>query len=167
MHQNKDMNKIHKILFVCLGNICRSPAAQGIMESIVCEKGDEKWHIDSAGTYSGHSGELPDRRMAKAAQARGYNLTHRARTVSPSDFYDFDYIIAMDDDNYHTLRTMAPDVQTEAKVVRMSEYFAPERRLTYVPDPYYSGVEGFELVLDLLEEACGNLHRTITEGSQS
>ena len=87
-----------KVLFVCLGNICRSPAANGILESMVEQRGlADLIEVDSAGTYSGHTGELPDPRMRRAASARGYDLKHRARTVRESDFYDFDMIIVMDD----------------------------------------------------------------------
>lgn len=149
-------DKKHKILFVCLGNICRSPAAEEILRVIARESG-KNWEIDSAGTYSGHKGELPDRRMYAAARKRGYNLTHRARPVSIADFIDFDIIMAMDDDNYETLRKMAPDNESEDKVVRIRDFFNKERNDTYVPDPYYSGADGFEYVLDLLEEACGNI----------
>ena len=145
-----------RILFVCLGNICRSPAAEEILRTITRKAGKD-WKIDSAGTYSGHKGELPDRRMHAAAGKRGYSLTHRARPVSIGDFLDFDMIVAMDDDNYETLRMMAPDTESENKVVRIRDFFNEGRTDTYVPDPYYSGWEGFEYVLDLLEEACENI----------
>lgn len=147
-----------KILFVCLGNICRSPAAEEILRTKAAKEG-KNWFIDSAGTYSGHKGQLPDRRMYAAAKKRGYDLTHRARSVVMSDFLDFDMIAAMDDDNYETLRMLAPDIESEKKIVRIREFFNPERDETYVPDPYYSGNEGFEYVLDLLEEACENIVR--------
>ena len=145
-----------RILFVCLGNICRSPAAEEILRTIT-KKAGKDWETDSAGTYSGHKGELPDRRMYEAAKKRGYNLTHRARPVSIGDFLDFDMIVAMDDDNYETLRMMAPDTESENKVIRIRDFFNEDRTDTYVPDPYYSGREGFEYVLDLLEEACENI----------
>ena len=94
-----------KVLFVCLGNICRSPAAHGIFEKMVAERGlNDKIEVDSAGTYPGHRGELPDPRMRRAALERGYNLSHRARTVSEDDFYDFDLIIVMDDSNYERVK---------------------------------------------------------------
>lgn len=94
----------YKVLFVCLGNICRSPAAHGIFESIVEKNHDsELFEVDSAGLYSGHQGQLPDRRMRHAAEARGYILTHRARPVSSLDFLDCDMVIAMDDQNYEDL----------------------------------------------------------------
>ena len=97
-------NKKYKVLFVCLGNICRSPAAHGIFEHIVAQNGmSESIEIDSAGTYNGHQGELPDRRMRTAAAPRGYSLTHRSRPVNTMDFLDFDLIVAMDDNNYENL----------------------------------------------------------------
>ena len=151
-------NKKHKILFVCLGNICRSPAAEGIFRTIVERNGAEDgFETDSAGTYSGHRGDLPDRRMRRAAAARGYVLTHRARPVETGDFFDFDLIIAMDDNNFTDLIHMAPSVETSRKIKRMSDYFS-RHSLDYVPDPYYMGADGFELVLDLLEDACRNLY---------
>ncbi len=154
-------NKKYKILFVCLGNICRSPAAQGIFQAIVDRNGcSDAFAIDSAGTYSGHRGDLPDRRMRRAAEARGYSLTHRARPVSMQDFFDSDLIIAMDDNNFTDLMHLAPSVETSRKIKRMSAYFSGHS-LDYVPDPYYMGADGFELVLDLLEDACRGLFDSI------
>jgi protein-tyrosine phosphatase len=146
-----------KILFVCLGNICRSPAAQGMMEHLLAEAGlAGVVEVDSAGTYAGHQGELPDHRMRTHARRRGLELTHRSRPVRSTDFDEFDLIIAMDDRNYDDLRRLAPTVEAEGKVHRMVDY---SRRPTYdyVPDPYYSGADGFELVLDMLEDACSGL----------
>ena len=156
-------NKIHKIVFVCLGNICRSPAAQGIFESIV-EKNNasDRFEADSAGLYSGHRGQLPDARMRRAAAARGYGLIHRARPVSSLDFPDFDLVIAMDDENYEALMHLAPSVEDSRKIKRMSDYLT-SHGISYIPDPYYMGAEGFELVLDLLEEACRNLYNSLSE----
>ena len=147
-----------KILFVCLGNICRSPAAQGIMQALVDERGlADRYFLDSAGTYAGHCGELPDKRMRIHAARRGYTLTHRSRPVREGDFDDFDIIVAMDDSNYHNLRRLAPTVEAEAKVVRMTDYCRMHPYYDAVPDPYYEGASGFELVLDLLEDACRGL----------
>ena len=147
----------YKVLFVCLGNICRSPAAHGIFEHIVRERGlQDVIEVDSAGTYGGHRGELPDRRMRNAAMYRGYALTHRSRQVSSLDFLDFDLIIAMDDQNYEDLMHLAPSVEATHKVKRMAKYLVTHS-ISYIPDPYYMGIEGFTLVLDLLEEGCGNL----------
>lgn len=151
----------YKVLFVCLGNICRSPAAQGIFEHIVRENGmADRIEADSAGTYGGHRGEMPDRRMRTAALYRGYALTHRSRQVSAMDFLDFDLVIAMDDQNYEDLMHLAPSVEATHKIRRMSE-FLTEHRMSYIPDPYYMGTEGFGLVLDLLEEGCRNLYQAI------
>ena len=153
----EEVNSKYKVLFVCLGNICRSPAAHGIFEHVVREKGmEDKIEVDSAGTYSGHRGELPDRRMRNAAMYRGYALTHRSRPVSSLDFLDFDMIIAMDDQNYEDLMHLAPSVEATHKIRRMAEFFTTHK-ISYVPDPYYMGAEGFQLVLDLLEEEHVNL----------
>ena len=137
----EEVNSKYKVLFVCLGNICRSPAAQGIFEHIVRENGmQDRIEADSAGTYSGHRGELPDRRMRTAALYRGFALTHKARPVSGLDFLYFDLIIAMDDQNYEDLMHLAPSVEATHKIRRMSE-FLQRRKMSYIPDPYYMGVE--------------------------
>lgn len=144
-----------KILFVCLGNICRSAAANGVMERIVEREGlGESIEVDSAGTYGGHRGELPDARMRAAAQSRGYNLTHRSRKIEEEDFYRFDYIIVMDDMNYESVSRLAPERKYLDKVYRFVEFCTKHPQWSYVPDPYYEGREGFELVLDLLEDGC-------------
>lgn len=151
----------YRVLFVCLGNICRSPAAQGIFESVVAARGaSDRFEADSAGIYSGHQGQLPDRRMRSAAAERGYDLVHRARPVSSMDFLDFDLIIAMDDQNYEDLMHLAPSVEATHKIKRMASYLTTHS-ISYIPDPYYMGRDGFELVLDLLEEACTNLYLSI------
>ena len=146
-----------KLLFVCLGNICRSPAAQAVMQEIV-DRDDELQFIelDSAGTYGGHAGDLPDSRMRMHAEKRGYVLTHRSRQIRNSDFDRFDMILAMDDRNYDDLRAMAPDVESERKVYRMTD-FCRQLAVDHIPDPYYGGSSGFEQVLDMLEDACAGL----------
>ena len=147
-----------KILFVCLGNICRSPAANGVMEQMVGEQGlQEKFLIDSAGTYGGHAGELPDPRMRVAASRRGYNLTHRSRKFREQDYHDFDMIIVMDDSNYENVARLAPERKYLDKVYRFVEFTKNHPNWSYVPDPYYEGHEGFELVLDILEDGCAEL----------
>lgn len=157
-----------RILFVCLGNICRSPAAQAIMQSAVDAAGvSGRYELDSAGLYSGHAGDLPDKRMRVHATRRGYTLDHRARPVRSSDFDSFDLIVAMDDSNYSRLRAFAPTPEAEAKVVRMMDYCTLATRYDHVPDPYYEGAEGFELVLDLLEDACTGLLRTLSQKHDS
>lgn len=159
----EEANNRYKVLFVCLGNICRSPAAQGIFEHIVRENGmEDKIEVDSAGTYGGHRGELPDKRMRTAAMYRGYGLTHRSRPISSLDFLDFDLVIAMDDQNYEDLMHVAPSVEATHKIKRMSS-FLKVRQMSYIPDPYYMGSEGFALVLDLLEDGCRNLYEAIVK----
>lgn len=147
------------ILFVCLGNICRSPAAEGVMQAVVDEEGAAaRFTIDSAGTGDYHIGDLPDRRMIIHARRRGYELTHRCRQVRAYDFDDFDIIVAMDASNERNLRRIAPSPEAEAKIVQMAEFVDIASRYDHIPDPYYEGAEGFELVLDLLQSACRNLY---------
>ena len=156
MNESNITNK-YKVHFVCLGNICRSPAAQGIFEHYVRENGlQDRIEADSAGTYGGHRGELPDRRMRTAALYRGFALTHQSRQVKSIGLLDFDLVIAMDDQNYEDLMHIAPSVEATHKIRRMAD-FLTTRRISYIPDPYYMGAEGFSHVLDLLEESCSNL----------
>lgn len=153
-----------RILFVCLGNICRSPAAEGVLRDMAARRGmDEMVDIDSAGTYAGHTGDMPDYRMRAAALSRGYVLTHRARQVRESDFFDFDIIVAMDDSNYHNLFRLAPTPESREKIFRMAEFFTSHAEWSHVPDPYYEGHEGFELVLDMLEDGCAEMLRRISQ----
>ncbi len=152
-----------RILFVCLGNICRSPAAQGVMQTEIDRAGvADRFELDSCGFYGGHAGDLPDRRMREHGFQRGYNFTHRSRVIRPQDYYDFDLIIGMDDRNISNLRDNAPSVEAEHKIARMSEFAVGFPEADCVPDPYYEGAEGFELVLDLLEDACSELLRELT-----
>ena len=148
-----------KILFVCLGNICRSPGAEAIMKAWIKKEGKEKeFLIDSAGLYSGHAGALPDERMRRHASRRGYVLDSRARTFYPTaDFAEFDMIIGMDDQNIRDLQRMATSEEEKNKIFKMTDFC---QRFSYrdsVPDPYYGGDSGFELVLDLLEDAVEGL----------
>ena len=144
-----------RVLFVCLGNICRSPAAQVVMQHLVEERNMEAlYDIDSAGTYGGHSGQMPDRRMRVHARQRGYELTHRARQVTSDDMKHFDVIVGMDAANVDDLQSMAYTDAQMRKVVSMGSYIRLNHHYDHVPDPYYEGSEGFELVLDLLEDAC-------------
>ena len=113
--------------------------------------------VDSAGTYGGHAGERSDIRMRRAAAARGIEMTHRARQVKEADFENFDRIIAMDDNNYEALFRLAPDRDAQNKIFRFREYLRRHSDWSYIPDPYYEGHEGFELVLDLLEDGCATL----------
>lgn len=153
----KNKEKV-KILFVCLGNICRSPAAQGVMQSIIDKRGtSDRFELDSCGFYGGHAGDLPDKRMRVHAARRGYELTHRSRQIRPWDFDDFDLIIGMDDANIRDLMEAAPSPEAQAKVRRMTDFTRLHPYYDAVPDPYYEGAEGFELVLDLLEDGCEGL----------
>ena len=146
-----------KILFVCMGNICRSPAAEGIMKQKVQEQGlEDCFHLDSAGLYDYHEGELPDHRMRNHALKRGYKLTSRSRPVVYDDFNKFDLIIGMDDSNINNLKRMAPDPESQQKIKQMTDY-CRHYHDNHVPDPYYGGASGFEHVLDLLEDACEGL----------
>ena len=157
----KNKDKV-RLLFVCLGNICRSPAAEGVMRSIVENEGDSsRYDIDSAGTGNYHIGDLPDHRMRIHARRRGYELTHRCRQVTESDFDDFDLIVAMDASNELNLRRIAPSPEAENKIIMMADFADLATRYDHIPDPYYEGAEGFELVLDLLQSACQNLYTHI------
>ena len=154
----------YSVLFICLGNICRSPAAQAVMQRMVDERGlTDRFIIDSAGIGGWHIGDLPDKRMRVHARPRGYELTHRARKVRSADFEDFDLIVGMDAANVDDLCSMAATIEQQDKVVMMGDYIRQYPNYDYVPDPYYEGSEGFELVLDLLEDACDNLLNRIIE----
>lgn len=162
----KEKTAPYKLLFVCLGNICRSPAAEGVMKSLVGQAGQaDRFEIDSAGTYGGHAGEGADARMQRAAAKRGYRLTSRSRRLRSEDFDRFDRILVMDDANYENVHRMAPDPESARKIYRMVE-FCRHHDATYVPDPYYEGAEGFEIVLDLLEDACQGLYEDLMQGEE-
>lgn len=157
--------KPFRILFVCLGNICRSPAADGIMHQRVEAEGLQGViSIDSAGTYGGHAGELPDGRMRQHARKRGYELTHRSRKVTHHDFEAFDLLLGMDDNNVRDLHHLAETLEEKNKIRRMTD-FCTNTEVDYVPDPYYEGAAGFEHVLDILEDACSGLLNAIKTGS--
>lgn len=153
-----------RVLFVCLGNICRSPAGEGVLRAIVEENGkDSGWEIDSAGTGGYHAGDLPDSRMRVHARERGLELAHICRKVRPSDFDDFDLILAMDDNNLRDLRRLAPTLEASRKIMTMGGFMDQHLGYDYVPDPYYEGAEGFELVLDLLQNGCMNLYTLLEQ----
>lgn len=147
-----------KILFVCMGNICRSPSAEAVFNAKIKDKGlMHKYMCDSAGTIGFHAGEPADSRMKVHASKRGYRLTSISRKVDVrNDFEEFDMIIGMDEDNMMNLTSMAWTKATEAKLFKMTD-FCKENQYDAVPDPYYGGEKGFELVLDLLEDACEGL----------
>ena len=146
-----------KILFVCLGNICRSPTAEAVFRAVAAREAPELMiEVDSAGTAGYHVGEPPDLRTRQAARRRGYDMSSlRARIVEPRDFEDFDFILAMDRENLKVLNHRAP-VQARDRV-RLFLEFAPDAATTEVPDPYYGGPNGFEEVLDLVEAATQGL----------
>lgn len=154
------MSKI-KVLFVCMGNICRSPTAEGVFNHIIQKLGTaDRFHLDSAGTHAYHVGESPDARAQQTAKARGVDLSYiRARKFTAGDFETFDYILAMDTDNYEILMEACPD-EHQHKVKLFLE-FAPEHPERDVPDPYYGGQHGFEHVFDLVEAASHGFHDSI------
>ncbi|MEY2984230.1 MAG: hypothetical protein RLZZ568_847 [Cyanobacteriota bacterium] len=146
-----------KILFVCLGNICRSPAAENIMNHHIAAAGlTTVIECDSAGTSHYHLGSPPDRRMADSLKKRGYRVSGRARQFHPKDFAEFDLILAMDRDNYREILSHDGQGQYNHKVKMMCDY-ARNFRDPEVPDPYYGGQAGFDHVIDLLEDACRHL----------
>lgn len=149
------------VLFVCLGNICRSPTADGVFRKLLVSEGlSDGITVDSCGTATWHVGKEPDQRTQVAAAKRGYDLSGlRARTVTMDDFEQFDYILTMDESNYNDLLVMAP-VQYHGKIQMFLEH-APQFDLTAVPDPYYDGEQGFEFVLDLAETASAGLLKQI------
>lgn len=146
-----------KVLFVCMGNICRSPTAHGVFRHLVRESGLEALiEVDSAGTHAYHVGEPPDRRARETALTRGIDIGDlRARRAEVEDFHYFDYVLAMDQDNYHSLGRICPGGM-ESKLVLFMD-FAPELRRREVPDPYYGGQQGFEQVFDMVEAAARGL----------
>lgn len=146
-----------RILFVCLGNICRSPAAEEVMRSLAEAAGQKHIVTDSAGLIDFHEGELPDVRMRRAADRRGYRLTHRSRPVGPADFKHFDIIAAMDERNRTELLRIAENEQQRAKVVRTADFLTTHTEHSFIPDPYYGREDDFDLVITLLEDACATL----------
>ena len=147
-----------RILFVCLGNICRSCTAEEVFRTLASQAGrSAAFEADSAGIIDYHEGELPDARMRRHALQHGYRLTHRSRPVRPTDFEHFDLIIGMDERNCSKLRRMAPHAAAAAKVQPMASYLTQHDGHSEIPDPYYGGDEGFELVIALLEDACAGL----------
>lgn len=146
-----------RILFVCLGNICRSVTAEEVMRKKLSERGLEKLiEVDSAGLIDYHEGELADARMREHAEHRGYRLLHRSRPVRQDDFSRFDMILGMDHDNVACLRSLVADEDQKRKVGYLASY-ATVHVCDVIPDPYYGGSEGFELVLDLVEDAVDGL----------
>lgn len=138
-----------RVLFVCSGNICRSPTAEAVMRALVARAGlDDEIEVDSAGTGGWHVGEPPDNRAAAAAKRRGITLTGAARQVEPCDFTHFDLVVAVDDENLQRLRRVAPSA-THDRIRLLDD--------VDVPDPYYGGPDGFDTVLDQIDAACRRL----------
>jgi protein-tyrosine phosphatase len=156
-----------RLLFVCLGNICRSPAAEGVFLHLLAQEGlTERFVVDSAGTGGWHVGRPADRRMRAAAERRGIDLPSRARQLEPGDLLRFDRILTMDDDNLQAVQAMARQLGDRglALIEPMTSHCRCFRARE-VPDPYYGGEEGFEHVLDLLEDACGGLLESLRAAS--
>jgi protein-tyrosine phosphatase len=146
-----------KVLFVCLGNICRSPAAHGVLQAMIDKEGlKEQLSVDSAGTSNAHVGHRPDKRMKAAALKRGVELNTKARQFTRTDFEDSELIVVMDQSNFESCKAIALKREHLEKLVLMSD-FTPSFTQKDVPDPYYGEEEGFELVLDMVTEGCGNI----------
>ena len=148
-----------RLLFICLGNICRSPAAHAVMQHKIDEQGStDRYFIDSAGIGGWHVGELPDKRMREHGYRRGYRVDHRARQFDAStDFQRFDYIIVMDHENYKRITSLATNEKHRQKVMMMADFFHVHTNETVVPDPYYGEGAAFEYALDLIEDGCDGL----------
>jgi len=168
MHPTQGKKKKIRLLFVCLGNICRSPAAEGIMMDLIKKNGlQDLIEVDSAGTSGWHEGELPDERMRLHGEKRGYDFCSPSRKLTRQDLSSFDYILVMDENNYKTVRSMASDKEEAKKIHLMTDYLVQYRKLfDQIPDPYYGDASGFELVLDLLEDACEGLLLAIKKAHQ-
>ena len=156
---------VKKILFVCLGNICRSPAAEGIFKKNIKERDLENlFVVDSAGTGGWHVGNLADRRMREAALSRGIELTSRSRKIDDNDLYEFDHILVMDKDNLNAVKSLIKDdMHSINSKIKLILNFSKKVQLDEVPDPYYGGQNGFEKVLDLLDNAIDELINSLID----
>ncbi len=155
------MNK-KRILFVCLGNICRSPAAEGIFQHLVNQQQlTDDFIIDSAAIGPWHVGDLPDARMRRCGTRHGYDFSTRARQLTSDDFARFDYIIGMDHDNLKAIKAKARSAEDESKILLMSDFLRHHNNAT-IPDPYYGDGRDFELVIELLEDSCESLLKHLT-----
>ena len=152
--------KMTKILFICLGNICRSPAAHAIMQKKIDDAGlSQDFQIDSAGTSNYHPGELPDPRMREQGTRLGYTLDSRARQITQADLENFDMIITMDESNYNNVKKLLSEERL-AQLHRLSD-FSDQYDFLEVPDPYFGDADGFSHVYDLLEDTCSGLLKTV------
>ncbi len=148
-----------RILFICMGNICRSPCAEAVMRRIVEKKGmGKEIFCDSAGTIDYHKGQPADSRMREHAILRDYDLTSISRPFEKEDFKKFDFIITMDEDNFNQINFLDIEKKYTSKIRRMVDY-CNSYKVKEIPDPYYGGRQGFENVLDLLEESCEELFK--------
>lgn len=155
---NKENQKKIGVLFICLGNICRSPAAEGIFRSKVLTRGyGDKFHIESAGTSGYHDGDPPDQRMQKVGHERGYQFNTLSRRLQVEDLHTFHYLITMDDDNYRKIKALVHThgVSQQVNLIPMKQ-FIYSKTVPHIPDPYFGGMAGFKEVIDLLEEGCEN-----------
>jgi protein-tyrosine phosphatase len=151
-----------KVLFVCLGNICRSPLAEGVFKQQVERAGlADRIIVDSAGTSAYHVGDPPDERTSRVARARGVELTSAARQVKPTDLNEFDYVLVMDADNLANVQRLTQGRQVGAQIRLLREFDEEAKRDLDVPDPYYGGPRGFEYVHDIVERSCAALLRHI------
>jgi protein-tyrosine phosphatase len=159
----RNASRVVRLLFVCMGNICRSPTAEGVMRGLLREQGlEDVVEVDSAGTGGWHVGAPPDERATEAARARGVTLTGAARVVARNDFDDFDLILAADRRNRDKLRVIAPpEARARIHLLREFDPSADGAADLDVPDPYYGGPEGFEHVLDVVDSACRGLLDTL------
>ena len=152
------MQKKTSVLFVCIGNICRSPTAEGIFQSLVAKAGlSDQIMIDSAGMSGYHIGERAHKTSRETAGKRGYDLTSRARQFTKEDFLKFDYILPMDESNIPQLELLAPSEEDKKKIIPFIQLAKSYPQYADVPDPYYGGPSGFEHVLDICEEGCRSL----------
>jgi protein-tyrosine phosphatase len=156
-------NAPYKVLFVCLGNICRSPAGENIFRHLVTQTGlGESILVDSAGTLDFHTGKGPDRRMCQTLRDRNIPTAGKARQFTAHDFYDFDLILTMDHDNYRNVTALDPDGTFRDKVKPFNSFCQEvDHQIEEVPDPYYGGTAGFEFVADMLEDGCQELLRQV------
>lgn len=162
-----DASRKLKVLFVCLGNICRSPLAEGVFRHLVERAGlTERFEIDSAGTSAYHVGDPPDERTAEVALARGITLTGSARQITREDFRRFNYIIVMDRENLAAVQRLARISRPAGKVLMLREFDEAAGNDRDVPDPYYGGPRGFEDVHDIVERSCAELLRHIRQEHQ-
>ena len=146
------------VLFVCLGNICRSPLAEGVFRAVVREAGlEDAFEVDSAGTSNYHRGEAPDPRTVETAARRGVRLSHAARQITGQDLHTFDYLLVMDEQNLAKVRRLAESVRPDAEIHLLRAFDAEEAGVREVPDPYFGGRDGFEHVHEMVERACRGL----------